>query len=1072
MPTPSIPSNDVDGNWNPDDITSQASSEVIKSILIDVPVAGPEADALAVLRDQFQSEVQAILARLQAVETHLGMSVPPRGGENNLCHDEDTPSALKKTWVQMPHDETIDNDVLTQTSRLEEKSTPVRFEESYLVCSMRFFEVLLNFAMQVAFSGVLLSDSFMGDSFDTKVGSAKTWRTRVAHDDAYLDLGGTSLVSRVCAGDGALILSTQQATLIEEINKFLALGKDDLEPPVFQIGVMLCVLCILLWSLCVYKEIRRVWLSLEATLQIPKARRTVLKNQKITSISCGRYAMLLVTYLARASIASVLLVAGILWLARTTSIEELMLNAVALNAILDVDEFLFAGMTPIKVQHAVQSLEPIHVRYSRRRSQCETLVHVSLILTTVLLSETMQTVKNELCGGNRTFVVSYNRETQEIIGLTTRLPAEEGESNLTAIELAVRSHIGNSPETTPGPVPDYITFSVNRRVFGADAERSMLEKARQFPLCMETLVLNEGALLHNDPALQPLVDVLLRTAGLALGREMVSSCQELSDFCDHADAGLLRLVCGETCGCTDPVSNPWYKVEAQGCSTSCLIEANWNGRDIPCVDSEANRSWEMFWDSYPDAVSAFYGQPIQRSALWPDLNRTMHGMLSEGCSYLRIAPFDSPTSAHFCEGLTTLFKPLTTICPVTWVSLTLMAQKKRVVLPRGQQTIERAPSGLGWTASVGVLACALAGLALRSKRSSGPRTQALANSALDLTPVPEELEAPEQPCEIEVVDVAPSRAQLVRGSAAGLALANLCAAEAAVAPEWVQYDLNTGETLYDVDFDENDPNHGFIVGARALFYETRDGGQRWVSRSFANLGKGEDISYRFQTVSLNGDEVWIVGKPPLLLHSKDSGKSWKKVPISKKLPGEPKVIVALGPGKAEMATSSGAIYVTENDGKNWKSQVSETIDATLNRVSQSGVSGGSYFTGSVKSIKRNSKGEYLAIAQRGNFYLSFVPGDTRWVPHNRISARRIQGMGFRETANGEQLDGAWMSLNGGVVTVCDKNTFTDLASDTKELFQLAKIRSGGIGIIDVGYRTPNECWATGGSGVIYTSKDG
>ena len=352
---------------------------------------------------------------------------------------------------------------------------------------------------------------------------------------------------------------------------------------------------------------------------------------------------------ARASIASVLLVAGILWLARTTSIEELMLNAVALNAILDVDEFLFAGMTPIKVQHAVQSLEPIHVRYSRRRSQCETLVHVSLILTTVLLSETMQTVKNELCGGNRTFVVSYNRETQEIIGLTTRLPAEEGESNLTAIELAVRSHIGNSPETTPGPVPDYITFSVNRRVFGADAERSMLEKARQFPLCMETLVLNEGALLHNDPALQPLVDVLLRTAGLALGREMVSSCQELSDFCDHADAGLLRLVCGETCGCTDPVSNPWYKVEAQGCSTSCLIEANWNGRDIPCVDSEANRSWEMFWDSYPDAVSAFYGQPIQRSALWPDLNRTMHGMLSEGCSYLRIAPFDSPTSAHFCD---------------------------------------------------------------------------------------------------------------------------------------------------------------------------------------------------------------------------------------------------------------------------------------------------------------------------------------------------------------------------------------------------------------------------------------
>ena len=136
MPTPSIPSNDEHGNWNPDDMTSQASSEVIKSILIDVPAAGRETDGLAVLRTQFQSEVQAILARLQAVETHLGMPAPPTD-RNNLYHEEDTPSTVKKTWVQMPHDETIDDDVLTQTSRLEEKSTPVRFEESSLVCNMR-----------------------------------------------------------------------------------------------------------------------------------------------------------------------------------------------------------------------------------------------------------------------------------------------------------------------------------------------------------------------------------------------------------------------------------------------------------------------------------------------------------------------------------------------------------------------------------------------------------------------------------------------------------------------------------------------------------------------------------------------------------------------------------------------------------------------------------------------------------------------------------------------------------------------------------------------------------------------
>lgn len=39
------------------------------------------------------------------------------------------------------------------------------------------------------------------------------------------------------------------------------------------------------------------------------------------------------------------------------------------------------------------------------------------------------------------------------------------------------------------------------------------------------------------------------------------------------------------------------------------------------------------------------------------------------------------------------------------------------------------------------------------------------------------------------------------------------------------------------------------------------------------------------------------------------------------LPGEPSNIVALGDGKAEMTTSSGAIYTSKNAGLNWSAQV-------------------------------------------------------------------------------------------------------------------------------------------------------
>ncbi|CAN0499622.1 unnamed protein product, partial [Ectocarpus sp. 8 AP-2014] len=99
--------------------------------------------------------------------------------------------------------------------------------------------------------------------------------------------------------------------------------------------------------------------------------------------------------------------------------------------------------------------------------------------------------------------------------------------------------------------------------------------------------------------------------------------------------------------------------------------------------------------------------------------------------------------------------------------------------------------------------------------------------------------------------------------------------------------------------------------------QTFDGGYKWSVRTFGNLDEEEEINYRFQKVSMYNDEIFIIGKPPILLHSKDAGKTWERVPLSPKLPGEPSNIVALGGAKAEMTTSSGAIYYTKNAGMNW-----------------------------------------------------------------------------------------------------------------------------------------------------------
>jgi len=289
-------------------------------------------------------------------------------------------------------------------------------------------------------------------------------------------------------------------------------------------------------------------------------------------------------------------------------------------------------------------------------------------------------------------------------------------------------------------------------------------------------------------------------------------------------------------------------------------------------------------------------------------------------------------------------------------------------------------------------------------------------------------------------------------------------AEAASSKMWKPIPLPFAETLYDIDFDTS--THGYLVGARGSFAETNDGGETWEARSFSNLDAEEEVTYRFTVSSFTDGEGWVLGKPTLMLHTKDAGKTWERIPLSPKLPGEPTSITSLGPGKAEMTTSVGAVYVTDNAGRNWKAQVKETIDATLNRISSSGVSGASYFTGNIISQTRDDDGAYLAVSSRGNFFLTWEPGNDFWIPHNRSSPRRIQNMGFVE---GDINKGVWMTLNGGKLFICDSEP--NLKADTFD-FKEANIKTGGFGITDVAWRNKKEVWAVGGSNTMYVSNDG
>ena len=65
-------------------------------------------------------------------------------------------------------------------------------------------------------------------------------------------------------------------------------------------------------------------------------------------------------------------------------------------------------------------------------------------------------------------------------------------------------------------------------------------------------------------------------------------------------------------------------------------------------------------------------------------------------------------------------------------------------------------------------------------------------------------------------------------------------------------------------------------------------------------------------------------------------------------------------------------------------------------------------------------------------------------------------------------NGVWMTLNGGQMAIAGASANTDVEPE----FSGVKVDSGGYGILDCDYRTPQEAWAVGGGGTMYRSTDG
>merc|ERR1712224_263269 len=283
-------------------------------------------------------------------------------------------------------------------------------------------------------------------------------------------------------------------------------------------------------------------------------------------------------------------------------------------------------------------------------------------------------------------------------------------------------------------------------------------------------------------------------------------------------------------------------------------------------------------------------------------------------------------------------------------------------------------------------------------------------------------------------------------------------AASSLSSDWEKIDIPTSREIVLLDVDFINDNDGYLLGTRQTLLETNNGGKNWIPKETSTI-LDDKINYRFNSISFTNEEGWIVGKPAVLLHSNNGGKNWKYIPLSSKLPGSPLKITAIENSRAEMITDQGAIYSTADTAKTWQAALQETVDATLNRTVSSGISGASYFEGFFSNVNRSSNGRYVAVSSRGNFFMTWIPGENNWTPHNRPTGRRIQNMGWNPNGC------LWLTTRGGEVLFGREQ-------GVSEDFSTTKLQSRGFGILDLGFRSPDLAYACGGSGSLFRTIDG
>merc|ERR1712136_269611 len=197
-------------------------------------------------------------------------------------------------------------------------------------------------------------------------------------------------VRGVCEPGGKHTLSTSysQMMLIEEASGYFEealLG--------FSWGPLLTIVEIALWSGTMVSQARSLFDLMVALSELTdwrwRSARTkfavTLKNIEMITMTPRRYLWMTFAVVLQTAVIFILLIFGCLWMAKSSSVIELLLNAVALAFITDTDELLFITIVPTTLKNLVKKMEPLPLKPPRSSlPPLRSVVSLSIILMCVI----------------------------------------------------------------------------------------------------------------------------------------------------------------------------------------------------------------------------------------------------------------------------------------------------------------------------------------------------------------------------------------------------------------------------------------------------------------------------------------------------------------------------------------------------------------------------------------------------------------------------------------------------------------------------------------------------------------